>query len=69
MAWWLIREKLVTGSVVIRERSGCALVVNQSVGIYWLCDDQGEVRLWLGGESECGLLLALQLSSETSPLC
>jgi hypothetical protein len=59
VAWWLNREKLVTGSVVIRERSDCALVVNQSVGSYWLCGDQREVRLCFGGESECGQLLVL----------
>jgi hypothetical protein len=26
---------------------------------YWLRGDQGEVRLWLGGESDYGQLLAL----------
>jgi hypothetical protein len=37
--------------VVIRVRSAFGLLVNQSVGIYWLCGEQGEVRLWLAGES------------------
>ena len=53
------KREVVIGVVVIREKSGFGLVVNQKEVSYWVRGDQGEVRLWLGGESEIGQLVAL----------
>jgi hypothetical protein len=39
-------------------RSGFGLVVNQGEVGHWLCGDQREARLWLGGESERSQSLA-----------
>ena len=61
MWWWWIREnsvtgclsvwnRLVSGFLVIRERSGFGLVDNQREVSYWLCGDQREVRVCLGGD-------------------